>query len=63
MNENENKNAYRRAILEILRKELQADASVIKNIENKLYHASCEELRVIYNAFAKFGVKEVLAAV
>lgn len=63
MNENENKNAYRRAILEMLREELQADASVIKNIENRLYHASCEELRVIYNVFARFGVKEVLAAV
>lgn len=63
MNENENKNAYRRAILEILREELQADASVIKNIENRLYHASCEELRVTYNVFARFGVKEVLAAV
>ena len=63
MNENENKNAYRRAILEMLREELQADASVIKYIENRLCHASCEELRVIYNVFARFGVKEVLAAV
>lgn len=58
MNENENKNAYRRAILEILREELQADASVIKNIENRLCHASCEELRVTYNDLIRFGVKK-----
>lgn len=60
---NENQNAYRHAILEMVLEELQPDASVIKKIEDRMYHASYEELRVTYNAFSRFGVKEVLKAV
>ena len=51
---------YRDLILEQIKKEINPSEEVLQLMKNRLNKASSDELERIYEAFERFGVKDIM---